>query len=539
MATAVATSVAMRTAAAAASMASPPHPHPSPSPPPRFPDPLHLLLPPATHSHGTDAELEPPLATRAQRPAGPIGHPGHPESRPPPRLLTNRWHSEGPCRTQDVPKPQSFMEAPGCSQAAGENASTSEYFTCVSSLSNLPHHDEDGTCRIQQDAPQPQSFMEAPGCRQAAGETASSSEYFTCVSSPSKRPRYDEDGSHQLQQNVPYLGKLNMPVSQSTWKRKIMEWTIGGLTPKMPHLNVISYSIALDPVTFNRMRLSLSHLWRPPAVVRQQEKMHPLLNISPKYPHHPTFLIMLRMVQAWCTGLYKIQQDTPPPESRVEAPGCRQEAGEYVSSSEYFTCVSSPSKLFCYNKDGIKERIVPKDLVQTDSSSDYSYSSNSSHSPSNKEPGLMKIYYMRVQMKRGVAVLCHTGEGWEPPSKKIKMEEMTYTTEVHKNVPLSHMSGENLLNDPEPSVDSPAPEKREKAGCRSEPSTLVAYRRVPLRRALDSGFRCLACCHVFASLEALQLHVEHGVREGFSCHVFHRAMARLKYKKLKRKNKKL
>ncbi|CAK6441612.1 unnamed protein product [Pipistrellus nathusii] len=119
------------------------------------------------------------------------------------------------------------------------------------------------------------------------------------------------------------------------------------------------------------------------------------------------------------------------------------------------------------------------------------------------------------------------------------MEEMTYTTEVHRNDPLSHPSGENLLNDPEPSVDSPAQEKREKAGCRAAPSTLVFYRRVPLRRLLDSGFRCLACCHVFASLEALQQHVEYGVQEGFSCHVFHRAMAPLKYKKLKRKKKKL
>ncbi|KAK1331901.1 hypothetical protein QTO34_007577 [Cnephaeus nilssonii] len=34
------------------------------------------------HSHGADAELVPPLVTRAQRPAGPIGYPGHPESRP-------------------------------------------------------------------------------------------------------------------------------------------------------------------------------------------------------------------------------------------------------------------------------------------------------------------------------------------------------------------------------------------------------------------------------------------------------------------------
>ncbi|XP_054569998.1 protein FAM170A-like [Eptesicus fuscus] len=393
-------------------------------------------------------------------------------------------HLERPCRTQeDVPKPQSFMEGPGCSQAAAENSSTSEYFTCVSSLSSLSHHVEDGTCSIQQDAPQPQSFMEAPGCIQAAGENASASEYFTCVSSPSKRPRYDEDGSHQLQQNFPYLGNLNISVSESTWKRKIMEWTIGG---------------------FHQLKKYFSYFGK--------------LNMPVYQPARKR-----KIMEGHIGGFHQLQQNFP-----------------YLGNLNM--PVYQPArkwKIMDGYKGGIKERRVPKNLVQKESSSDYSYSSNSSHSTSNKEPGLMKIYYMRVQMKRGVAVLCHTGEGWEPPSKKIKMEEMTYTTEVHKNVPLSHMSGENLLNDPEPSVDSPAQEKREKAGCNAEPPNLVAYRRIPLRRALESGFRCLACCRVFASLEALQGHVEHGVQEGFSCHVFHRAMARLKYKKLKRKQKKL
>ncbi|KAK1346403.1 hypothetical protein QTO34_000259 [Cnephaeus nilssonii] len=45
-----------------------------------------LAAPEATsvlqHSHGADAELAPPLVTRAQHPAGQIGYPGHPESRP-------------------------------------------------------------------------------------------------------------------------------------------------------------------------------------------------------------------------------------------------------------------------------------------------------------------------------------------------------------------------------------------------------------------------------------------------------------------------
>ncbi|XP_036301015.1 protein FAM170A-like [Pipistrellus kuhlii] len=320
-----------------------------------------------------------------------------------------------------------------------------------------------GPWSTQEDVPQPQSFMETQGCQQAAGENASTSEYFSCVSLPSKLSHHDEDGFHQLQQNVSYLGDLNMPVSQSTRKWKIMEGHTGG---------------------------------------------------------------------PWST-----QEDVPQHQSFMETQGCQQAAGENASTSEYFSCVSSPSKLSHHDEDGIKETPVPKDLVQMDMSSDYLDTSSSSHSSSNKESGLRKIYYMRVQMKRGVAVLYHTEFGWEPPSKRIKMEKMIYTTAVHRNAPLSHTSGENLLNDPEPRVDSPAQEKREKAGWCAAPSTPVFYRRVPLQRPLDSGFRCLACCHVFASLAALQQHVEHGVQEGFSCHLFHRAMARLK--KRKRKNKKL
>ncbi|XP_070284623.1 protein FAM170A-like isoform X2 [Myotis yumanensis] len=245
-------------------------------------------------------------------------------------------------------------------------------------------------------------------------------------------------------------------------------------------------------------------------------------------------------------GYRNTQQNTPCPESRVEAPCCSQAVGENASSCEYFTCVSSPSKLLRFNDDGIKERLVCKDLVQTKSSSDDSYTSISSHSASNKDPvmslvhgtdrRLMKIYYMHVQMKRGVAVLCETEEGWEPPTK---IEEMTYIKEVQKSVPLSHMPGKNLLIFPEPSIDSRAQGEREKADCSARPPNVVRYRRAPLCKVLHRGFRCMACCHVFSNLELLKEHVENGIREGFNCHVFHRAMACMKSKRLKRKNKKL
>lgn len=52
-----------------------------------------------------------------------------------------------------------------------------------------------GARNPQETTLQPQSALEAPACSQAAGaKSSSSSEYFTCVSSQSKRPCPDQDG---------------------------------------------------------------------------------------------------------------------------------------------------------------------------------------------------------------------------------------------------------------------------------------------------------------------------------------------------------
>ncbi|KAK1345037.1 hypothetical protein QTO34_013741 [Cnephaeus nilssonii] len=190
---------------------------------------------------------------------------------------------------------------------------------------------------------------------------------------------------------------------------------------------------------------------------------------------------------------------------------------------------------------------ISQDSEQTENSSDYSHTYIPSHALNNNEPfmspvhgtdlRLMKIYYMRVQLKRDMAVLCHTEEGFEPPSKKIKMEEMTYIGKVHKNVPFSYMSEKKTLIAREPILDSKAQEKSGEGESPAQHPPLDGYPSAKMPEwlvALDSGFRCMACCRIFPSLEVLQEHVECGVREGFSCHAFHRAMARLKHKEHKK-----
>nr|KAF6366480.1 hypothetical protein mPipKuh1_009892 [Pipistrellus kuhlii] len=361
-------------------------------------------------------------------------------------------------------------------------SSSSDDLCCISSKDKL---NAAGPCDTQEDAPQPESPVEASACNEAAGVKSSFSEHFVCVFSPSKLPPPNEDA------------KMNLREEAFQHRHKAVALTQGQKARKPSSSDSLFCSSCKDKLN----------------------------GAEP------------------CST----QEDVPQPESPLEALACSQAVGENSPSYEYFTCVSTASKLPCPNKDGIKEMPISQDSEQMEDSSDYSHTYIPSHLLNNNKPfmspvlgtdlRLMKIYYMRVQLKRDVAVLCHTEEGFEPPSKKIKMEEMTYIEKVHKNVPFSHMSERKHLIAPEPILDSRAQEKREEADSPAQPPSLSRYPSANTPEwlvAQDSGFRCMACCRVFPSLEVLQEHVECGVREGFSCHAFHNAMARLKHKERKR-----
>jgi hypothetical protein len=100
-----------------------------------------------------------------------------------------------------------------------------------------------------------------------------------------------------------------------------------------------------------------------------------------------------------------------------------------------------------------------------------------------------------------------------------------------------------LLDDSEFSLDNEAQEEREEAHSLME--LLVSKESSRARTpewlvALDHGYRCMACCQVFPNLETLRYHVEHGIKEGFSCHAFHDAFACLMDKnKKKQKRRKM
>nr|XP_014699564.1 protein FAM170A [Equus asinus] len=244
-------------------------------------------------------------------------------------------------------------------------------------------------------------------------------------------------------------------------------------------------------------------------------------------------------------GISKSQEDAPQLGSTGVAKDSGLRVGEASSASEYFSCFSSPRKLIRGGIRGLHrdspQPTTPLAQVQEQGetappSPHVSFSSPSSYKTCvsslciNKEERGMKIYYMQVQMKKGVAVSWETEETSESLEKQPRMEEMTLPEDVRVGTPPSDISTRNLLSDSEPSGEEKEHEERTESN--SPPGSPAVEERPRAKTpdwlvTMDMGFRCMACCRVFSTLESLQEHVQFGIREGFSCHVFHLTMAQL------------
>ncbi|XP_031222169.1 protein FAM170A isoform X5 [Mastomys coucha] len=195
-------------------------------------------------------------------------------------------------------------------------------------------------------------------------------------------------------------------------------------------------------------------------------------------------------------GISKSQEDISQPEStgvpKAQSPG----VGEVSSASEYFSCVSSPHKLIHLSNGA---RLLGCDTLW-------------------------------VQMKKGVAIFWDTKDTSESLEKQPRMEEATLPEGVWAGgTPPSDASSRNLL-DSEPIGEEK--EHEEKTDSDSPPGSSMVEERPRAKTpdwlvTMENGFRCMACCRVFATMESLQEHVQYGIREGFSCHVFHLTMAQL------------
>ncbi|XP_059974038.1 protein FAM170A-like, partial [Mesoplodon densirostris] len=241
-------------------------------------------------------------------------------------------------------------------------------------------------------------------------------------------------------------------------------------------------------------------------------------------------------------GISKSQEDPPRLGSTVVAQGCSPGSGEVSSASKYFFCTSTPLKLSYAAMRRFRDTAwltAPLAQVQEEgetappshcvSSSPSSPCKNDLH-PDKEERG-MKIYYMQVQVNKGVAVSWKTKKPLELPEKQLTIEEVTLPEDACTvGTCPSDVFTESLLSDSEPTGEEKEYEERAEPG---SPSGSPAVEERPRAKTpdwmvtMETGFRCMACCRVFPTLEILQQHVKGGVLEGFSCRVFHLTMAQL------------
>ncbi|XP_073077971.1 protein FAM170A-like [Manis javanica] len=262
----------------------------------------------------------------------------------------------------------------------------------------------------------------------------------------------------------------------------------------------------------------------------------------------------------------KTQGNPPEPEAHVVVGENNQTPGEQPPVLECFSRASSPGKCRAAAEDGgggggipQVHQVVPHtehlEVTQPQVLEEQeapSVSTEDSFPPYLGMAGV-KIYYRRVQMKRGVAESWDDVEVYEPASKKTKRESVFSEEAEQASDIWSRLSTRELIDvsdyseaseerEQAGSVGEPPAQEREQAGSAGEPPAQEreqagsageppAQEEIPRAEtpewlvALDSGFRCLGCCRVFPSVEVLQDHVDNAVREGFSCQVFHRILA--------------
>ncbi|EHB05096.1 Protein FAM170A [Heterocephalus glaber] len=152
----------------------------------------------------------------------------------------------------------------------------------------------------------------------------------------------------------------------------------------------------------------------------------------------------------------------------------------------------------------------------------------------------MNVYYMRVLTKRGVAIFGDTDGELEPPPTRISIAKLTFPEGIPPRVTLVDHTDTQHLTNSEAHWDSEVQEGWEEAENASMPLAQEpgpSVKRPPWLEGLERGFRCMACCRVFPTLENLMKHVEHGIEEGFSCLTFHLAFPTLRRKREKERKR--
>ncbi|KAI4529223.1 hypothetical protein MG293_020471 [Ovis ammon polii] len=170
--------------------------------------------------------------------------------------------------------------------------------------------------------------------------------------------------------------------------------------------------------------------------------------------------------------------------------------------------------------------------LSSQSSSEYrSYSQYQSccsctHGDQDAAQQSMRAFYTHVQTVQGVAVAWETDSGFEPVTRQPRIHEAEFIKRQRRKGSSFEMASNTDLRwelEASKSASSSEPEDAELLAplecclqeLRDTPDWLVTT---------NYGLRCVACCRVFPTLEALLEHAQYGIQEGFSCQIFFEEM---------------
>ncbi|XP_058527470.1 protein FAM170A-like [Ochotona princeps] len=246
--------------------------------------------------------------------------------------------------------------------------------------------------------------------------------------------------------------------------------------------------------------------------------------------------------------LQLLQQDVPEPCEVVEIETCIQASGESDSRSEsvYSSSTSRNSneeEMHQSQKEDLgvrhSDRPLPQDVEQKSSTTwnDICFHVHLANEPCSDELHMrkeraMKIYYMYVKRQREANTVYNTQEGILPPKKSARVQELSCIGKVPLEVSCTSVLTEDMIINNEASCGTVDEDDFEA----EVPAEILALEDRPRMKTPEwllwpeSGFKCMACCRVFPSLDILEEHVKNGVKEGFSCCIFHLAFAWMKSK---------
>lgn len=149
-----------------------------------------------------------------------------------------------------------------------------------------------------------------------------------------------------------------------------------------------------------------------------------------------------------------------------------------------------------------------------------SWDSSKSEEQQETPPESVCALYTHVQTVRGVAVAWETDDGFEPVTRKPLIREAEFIKRQRRKGSSFEMASNTDLRWELEACKHYLPQTEDPVDCcmqelRAPPDWLITT---------NHGLRCVACCRVFPTLEALLDHAQHGLRDGFSCQIFFEEM---------------